>query len=151
MEVASIGLEIYEIDQIEESPYAGEFTKIQDHAHYKGAPWSNVVGVERGITLNEAFEIAAKSNDVSHFFYVKGGCMILEIPSDAPANCQYDAMRDPFALVTYGNYINDDGQGCTSYYRGFAHGDVVFFGHDTEFEGRWLGTAPGLADTYAKK
>ena len=108
-----------------------EFIREQDLAQYKGSDYSNAVRVERGITLAQAKEIAANDPEIDYFVYLKGGRMVLEFPPGV----QFPENGDPLGLVQ---------GGC---YRIFHHGDVVFFKN----EGRWLGTAPGLADVYSKK
>jgi hypothetical protein len=63
--------------QIPEISQSG-FRKIGDVAQYKMADWSGVVGMARGISLDEAFKIANSSPQITFFFYTKGGQMILE-------------------------------------------------------------------------
>ena len=111
---------------------AEDFSYCPDLAQYKGSDYSNAVRVERGITLERAFEIAREDDEIDYFFYVKGWQMVLEIPP----GLDYDPSDDPLELVT------DNGYG-----RIFHHGDVVFFNN----EGKWLGTATGLADVYEKQ
>jgi len=119
------------------------FSLKKDVAQYKGSDYSNVVHVERGISLDEAFEIAQNNPDIDYFVYVKGYSMVLEIPSDV----KFDPANDPFNLVTKSDYIYDSGAFGSGYCRIFYHGDVVFFKND----GMWLGSAPGLADVYVKE
>lgn len=45
---------------------------------YKYANWSKVIGISRGCTLSEAFEIASKDPKITFFFYVKGFGVRLE-------------------------------------------------------------------------
>lgn len=109
-------------------------------AQYGGSDYSNAVRVERGITLEQAKQIAANDPEIGYFVYLKGGMMVL--PADSfPAN------GDPLQLVQYTPFKFDDGRISEGYCRVFTHGDVVFFKN----EGKWLGTAPGLADVYSKK
>jgi hypothetical protein len=112
-------------------------------AQYKGSDYSNAVRVERNITLERAKEIAARDENIDYFVYLKGGCMVLEIPPGV----EFDPNNDPLGLVTYNQYIFDDGHPGAGACRIFQHGDVVFF----KKEGEWLGTAPGLADVYYKQ
>ncbi len=112
-------------------------------AQYKGSDYSNAIRVERGITLEEAFEIAKNDPDIDYFVYVKGWQMVLEIPPDVP----FDSSADPLGLVTYIRYFCDKGDMGYGPCRIFHRGDVVFFKN----EGMWLGSAPGLADTYFKE
>lgn len=112
-------------------------------AQYKGSDYSGVVHVERSITLDEAFDIAESNPDIAYFFYVKGWQMVLEMPDDAQA----DALSDPFGLITYQRYLTDAGARSVGHCRIFKHGDAIFFKKD----GMWLGSAPGLADTYVKQ
>jgi hypothetical protein len=118
---------------------ASEFTQEPDCAQYKGSTYQNAIRVERGISLEKAFEIAATDGRIHYFFFTKGPCMVLPVNSEE--------ITDPLNLISDIPYQNDEdgstGQGC----RVFYYGDVVFFAK----EGKWLGTAPGLADTYSKK
>lgn len=118
------------------------FNRIPGVAQYKGSDYSNAVRVERGITVAEAKEIAANDPTIDYFFIVTGGCMVLEFEPDQ----KYDPEKDPLRLVTNGGYIFDNGQPGRGYMRLFYHGDVVFFRN----EGKWLGSAPWLADVYEK-
>ncbi len=54
----------------------------ENTAQYKGSDYSNVVRVERGITLNKAFEITESDDSIDYFVYLKGYQMVLEIPSE---------------------------------------------------------------------
>lgn len=130
--------------------FAAPFTTLKaesyllkrDTAQYKGSDYSNVVRVERKITLDQAFKIANENDDIGYFVYLKGRQMVLEIPSEV----QFDPAKDPFGLVEDVDFIYDSGEPAHGYCRIFRHGDVVFFKN----EGIWLGSAPGLADTYCK-
>jgi hypothetical protein len=112
-------------------------------AQFKGADYSNVIHVERGISLDEAFDIAESNTDIGYFFYVKGRQMVLELADDAEVN----ASSDPFGLINYQRYLTDSGERSLGYCRIFKQGDAVFL----KKEGMWLGSAPGLADTYVKQ
>jgi len=129
--------------EIHESIGHHAFVKEPNLAQYKGSDYSGAIRVERGISLDKAFKIAGADPDIDYFVYVKGAMMVLEIP----CNVDFDPESDPLGLVTEETYYTDDGQIETGYCRIFRRGDVVFFRH----EGRWLGTAPGLADVYSKK
>ena len=118
------------------------FTRIENAAQYKGSDYANAVRIERGITLEQAFEIAKNDPNIDYFVYTKGYMMVLELPPDAT----YDPDKDPLQLITQGHYRFDDGRLGGGYMRVFCHGDVVFFKND----GKWLGSAPGLADVYVK-
>lgn len=129
---------------VNDENYSHQFTKTADTAQYKGSDYSGVVRIARGISLSEAFSIAESDPQVDYFVYVKGLGMVLEIPADV----QFDSMNDRFALVSHQNYVKDsDGQVAKGLCRIFNYGDVIFFKND----GKWLGSAPGLADTYSKK
>jgi hypothetical protein len=119
------------------------FTCIENAAQYKGSDYANAVRVERNITLAQAFEIAKSDPNIDYFVYMKGYMMVLEFPPDVA----YDPAKDPLHLVSQGGYIFDDGHPGAGYMRLFRHGDVVFFKN----EGKWLGSAPGLADVYVKE
>lgn len=119
------------------------FTVQKDAAQYKGADYANVVHVARNISLEEAFDIAEKDPNIGYFVYTKGWQMVLEIPSDV----QFDRSQDPFGLAYNIDFMFDSGEMGMGYCRIFKSGDVVFF----KKEGMWLGSAPGLADTYVKE
>lgn len=125
---------------------AGErqgFRLEPDTAQYKGSDYSNVVQVARSIPLELAFEIAEKNPNIGYFVYTKGYQMVLEIPSEVP----FDPRTDFFGLASNTNYMYDSGAFGSGYCRIFSQGDAVFFKN----EGLWLGSAPGLADTYFKE
>jgi hypothetical protein len=112
-------------------------------AQYKGSDYSNVVHVARGISLDEAFTIAEQNPEIDYFVYLKGGMMVLEIPPEV----KFDRSKDPFGLVTQTGFMYDSGAHGYGYCRIFRHGDTVFFKN----EGKWIGSAPGLADVYVKE
>ncbi len=114
-----------------------------DTAQYKGSDYSNVVQVARSIPLELAFEIAESNPKVDYFVYTKGYQMVLEIPADV----SFDPRSDIFGLATNENFMYDYGAFGSGYCRIFRQGDAVFFSKD----GLWLGSAPGLADTYFKE
>lgn len=118
------------------------YTKQSDKAQYKGSDYSNVVHVERAISLEEAFEIAESNPEIDYFVYMKGGQMVLEIPPGVP----FDPENDPFGLVIQTRFTYDSGEPSYGYCRIFRYGDTVFFKN----EGKWLGSAPGYADAYFK-
>lgn len=119
------------------------FRLEKDVAQYKGSDYSNVVQVERNISLKEAFDIAEANSEIDYFVYTKGYQMILEIPPDI----QFDSSSDPFNLVSERIFTYDSGKKGYGYCRIFKQGDTVFFKKD----GIWLGSAPSLADTYFKE
>lgn len=94
---------------------------LPDVAQYKAADWSTCAGIAHNVTEVEAKAIADSNSEISFFFYVKGGCMILENTQTVP------------------NYV-----------RIFRHGDAVFFKGSPELFAVW-GTAPDLADGYVKR
>ena len=118
------------------------FTLLANAAQYGGSDYANAVRVERGISLEQAFEIAKNDPAIDYFFYTKGYMMVLNFPQDV----SYDPAQDPLCLVTQGYYLGDDGRPGAGYMRLFQLGDVVFFKN----EGKRLGSAPGLADVYVK-
>ncbi len=118
------------------------FSVRKDVAQYKGSDYANVIQVERNIPLEKAFEIAENNPDIDYFVYMKGCQMVLEIPPDV----QFNPNNDPFELASNIDFIYDSGELGSGYCRVFGHGDVVFF----KEAGIWLGSAPGLADTYFK-
>lgn len=58
------------------------FEKIPNVAQYKEADWSHAVGIAKGISLREAFQIAKERTEVTYFFYTKGFQMVLEKTDD---------------------------------------------------------------------
>lgn len=129
--------------EIHESSIKHAFIKQPDLAQYKGSDYCGAIHVERGISLKDAFEIASQDERIDYFVFVKGACMAFEVPE----NVDFDPTADPLGLVSRTSYVTDDGELCEGYCRVFRQGDVVFFSN----EGRWLGSAPGLADVYEKK
>lgn len=124
----------------EETRYS-QMKKLADKAQYGGSDYSNVVRVERGISLQEAFAIAESDSEIGYFVYLKGGCMVLPVDSRKPCD-------DPFHLISNVHYLEDsDGSAHFGGCRVFHHGDTVFF----KKQGMWLGSAFGLADTYTKE
>ena len=118
-----------------------DFEIKENTAQYKNADYSTAIRVERGITIEKALEIAEQDPRIDYFFYLKGGCMVLEM--EGASLCS----NDPLGLITRENYIYDDGSSGSGLCRIFRRGDAVFF-HDIDT--LWLGTAPGLADTYVR-
>jgi hypothetical protein len=124
---------------------AGEhegFEWREDFAQYKGSDYANVVHVERGISLDQAFEIAEGNDEIDYFVYTKGGSMVLEVPPEVA----YDQALDTFGLASYIDFVYDSGEYGRGYSRVFYYGDAIFFSKD----GIWLAPAPGLADAYLK-
>jgi hypothetical protein len=62
---------------IDSSVEAHDYGFIKDAAQYGGANWSNVLGVAKGITTEQAKAIADNNPEITSFFYTKGGRMIL--------------------------------------------------------------------------
>lgn len=120
-----------------------EFKKHPNLAQYKGSDYSNAVRVERKISLEKAFEIAKNDPEIDYFVYTKGLSMVLEIPPEV----DFDPSNDPLGLVKSLEFRYDNGDYGKGYCRIFHSGDVVFFKN----EGKWLGSAPGLADVYTKE
>lgn len=56
------------------------YDKVVDVAHYGGADWSNVVGISKKVTVQEAKKIADSNPAITYFFYVKGLQMVLKSP-----------------------------------------------------------------------
>jgi len=85
MTVAASGSAVYlnnditsQIPSIDVSPVVG-FNKINDVAQYKNADWSQVIGIARNISLDQATKIANEQYpQTTFFFYIKGGQMVLE-------------------------------------------------------------------------
>jgi hypothetical protein len=60
------------------APKMDGFEKINNVAQYKNANWSLVVGIAKGVSLEEAKEIAKSNPTITFFFYTKGYQMVLE-------------------------------------------------------------------------
>jgi len=119
------------------------FIKKENLAQYGGSDYTNAVRVERGISLEQAKEIAKNDPNIDYFVYLKGQTMVLPLPTDKP----FDPATDPLHLVSYSKFTYDSGARGEGYVRVFHHGDVVFF----KKEGAWMGSAPRLADAYYKE
>jgi hypothetical protein len=78
-------------------PQLEGFTKVPDVAQYGHADWSGVIGIAHHTTLQQAAEIARGNPEITFFFYMKVGTMVL----------------------------NTDETG--THYRVFSQGDAVFF------------------------
>ncbi|MBY0529527.1 MAG: hypothetical protein K2P51_04980 [Rhabdochlamydiaceae bacterium] len=59
---------------------AKHFEKVPDVAEYGGANWNNVIGISKGISLEEAYEIALESPEITYFFHMEGISMSLRTP-----------------------------------------------------------------------
>lgn len=76
-----------QIPQISLADVAGKrasnavFKMVPDVAQYKGADWSQAVGISYGITEDEAMQIAKSNPKITYFFRTKGFQMILETES----------------------------------------------------------------------
>ena len=118
-----------------------DFEIKEDTAQYKNADYSTAIRVERGITIERALEIAEQDPRIDYFFYLKDSCMVLEM--EGTSLCSNDLL----GLITRENYVYDDGSLGSGLCRIFYKGDAVFF---QDIDTLWLGTAPGLADTYVR-
>lgn len=54
------------------------FQKIPNVAQYKEADWSRVIGIAKGITMEEAYKIAESNPEITFFFHTTGYQMVLE-------------------------------------------------------------------------
>ena len=70
---------IDEVPALEDMDYDA-FEFVEDSAQSRFIEWDNVVGVARGISVEDAKQIAASNPDISFFFWTKGGRLILEKP-----------------------------------------------------------------------
>jgi hypothetical protein len=59
---------------------ADEFDWVPDSAEYQGASWDNLVKIERGLSLEEAYKIAYDNSEIGYFFYTVGWSMVLDTP-----------------------------------------------------------------------
>ena len=127
------------LEQSEEQNWRCPFLFQENVAQYGGSDYANAVRVERGITVDQAKQIALENPDIDYFVYTKGGRMAIEAP--------YNTLDDPLGLISYHWVMGRDGMVELKLYRIFNHGDAVFFSGN----GIWLGEAEGLADVYHKK
>lgn len=132
------------VNQVDDRASTEQFTKLPNAAEYKGSSYANAIRIERGISLEKAFEIAQSDPNIEYFFHVKGYCMVLEIPPETDLS----SVNDPLELLSYSLYQYDNGDLNRGYARIFRHGDTVFF---TKASEKWLGSAPGLADVYVRQ
>lgn len=65
-------------DDIPTIRIADGWKRIPDVAQYKESDWSNVICKAESVTLEQAKQIANENPDITYFFYVKGGRMVLE-------------------------------------------------------------------------
>jgi hypothetical protein len=66
-----------QIPEIDVSSTHG-FMKVPNVAQYKMADWSQAIGIAKGISMTEAYQIAENNPEITFFFYTKGGQMVLE-------------------------------------------------------------------------
>src|ERR1700733_3791564 len=59
---------------------ADNFVMVPHSAQYQGAPWDNLVRIERGLSLDSAYQIAHDSDNISYFFYTIGWQLVLDTP-----------------------------------------------------------------------
>lgn len=85
-------------DEIPSVQQSDGWKRIPNVAQYGQSDWNNVIGKAEQVTLEKAKEIANSNPDITYFFHVKGGRMVL-IDKRTPENI----------------------------YRVFFHGDAVFF------------------------
>ncbi len=114
-------------------PVEVPFKHVPHKAQYGGNDYANAVRVERGITLDQALEIAANDPEIEYFFITTGGQMVLGCDAKHLKN-------DPLHLIS--PYPGPGG----GYMRLFRHGDTVFFKNGD----KQLGDANFLADVYEK-
>lgn len=86
-------------------------------AQYKLADWSHVIGRAHNVTVEQAKQIANADSNITYFFYVTGGMMVLE----------NNTVKKPYARV-------------------FTRGDAVFFS-GTPWWGSAPGLADGYVKT----
>ncbi len=48
------------------------FVKIDDVYHYKNADWSQLIGMAKDVSVDEACRIAQSNPEITYFFYIKG-------------------------------------------------------------------------------
>lgn len=59
---------------------ADEFDLVPNSAEYQGASWDNLVTIERGLTLDQAYQVAKDNPEISYFFHTIGWSMVLNTP-----------------------------------------------------------------------
>lgn len=57
-----------------------KFEKVANVAQYQGADWDNLVSISRGLTLEQAYEIAYNDPNINYFFYTTGWSLVLDTP-----------------------------------------------------------------------
>lgn len=119
--------------EMHQAPTRCPFLFQEDVVQHGMSDFSNAVRVERGITIDQALQIALEDPDIDYFFYTKGACMVLAAPSDI--------LSDPLGLVS-----SRPGVGGVENHRIFYKGDTVFFSGD----GLMVGESLGLSDIYHK-
>lgn len=106
---------------VPESETDSHWKFIPNVAQYKGADWSNCVGIAHRLTVEQAKVLADSNPEITFFFYVKGYSMVLENTEVSPAIARI-----------------------------FHHGDAVFFSGNPN-QAIWWGSAVDLADGYVKQ
>jgi hypothetical protein len=127
---------------LEESFFSTD-RKLGDKVEFKCVPgtfqgyhWNHAVRVERGISVEEALDIAANDPNIDYFCYTTAGQLVLNfIPGE-----EYKPEEDPLHLIYPG--------GPTKYLRLFHYGDVVFFAKDDSK--KYYGDAGPLGVSYEK-
>ncbi len=64
-------------DEILPVQYSDGWKRIPNVAQSNSSDWSNAIAKAQGVTVKEAKEIADNNPDITYFFYVKGGRMVL--------------------------------------------------------------------------
>ena len=68
----------FEIPLIEIPEIVNEnFDKVGNVAESGEADYNNAIGIARGITISQAYEIALKNPSITYFFFTKGCQMVL--------------------------------------------------------------------------
>jgi hypothetical protein len=98
-----------------ESPFAQYFQKVPDVAQYGGADWNNVIGISKGISLGQAYEIAHQHPEITYFFHMKGGRMSLRTP------------EGKWRVFNYGDAVFFTGEPWWGSAEGFADGYIKIY------------------------
>ena len=127
---------IYPVNEIKQIEAHTEISFVchPNCAQYGGpegdAGYANAVQVERGISLEEAFEIAKNNSEINHFVYVKGDGMTLigGDPENDPLGSGYHIIQSKIAIGSGGFFGKGWLSGTQSQLRFLpeAHTDFIF-------------------------
>lgn len=140
------------IAAIHQQAYFNGFIKEANLVQCGRDDFMNALQVERGISLEHAFEIAQSNPLIDYFFYVKAPYFFLPGARVAPFDLYQYIPDDHGGVVYWGLPSNKDPFHLARYehrvglYRSFCRGDAVFF----SCQGKYLADSMGGADVYSK-